>query len=133
MLLKKVKFECVLKLFAREFVTAAEKRDDAKREQAALSSLLVCTRRENDGLTRCDKSRSLAVVMYHGSRLMINVWVPDAADGGEVVPNRLKGMGCSGEVDSRVMSSGRPTSAGVRPARPFDRRYCSRFDAAAHD
>src|SRR5262245_51800756 len=82
-----------LKLFAWELVTAAEKRDNAKREQAALSSLLVCTRRENDCLTRCDKSRSLGVVVYHSSRLIIELCAPNAANGGEIVPNCSKGQG----------------------------------------
>jgi hypothetical protein len=61
-----VKVGCLLKLFAWEFVTAAEKRDNAKREWATLSSLPVGTQWESDRLTTCDKSRSLVIACTDG-------------------------------------------------------------------
>jgi hypothetical protein len=69
-----------LKLFAREFVTAAKKRDDAKRERAALSSLLANAQTESNCVTTCDKSRS-ARVAYTDRSQLLNCGFCDAANG----------------------------------------------------
>src|SRR6266513_3606109 len=72
---KEKEVECVLKLPASESESAVGKRDHAKREQAALSSLPVHTRWRP--LTGCCGGR-------------------DAISGGVGVRERLKRMGSSG-------------------------------------
>jgi hypothetical protein len=95
MLLNKEKVGWVLKLFAREFVTAAEKREHAKRKQTALSSLPAPTRWESDRATGCDKSRSLAVAGTDRPRFIL--WMPFATNGGEDTGDWLRLVGSSGE------------------------------------
>jgi hypothetical protein len=106
MLSNKEKIGCLLKLFAWEFVTAAEKRDDAKRTQAALSSLLADAQWESKRAATCDKSRSLGAADTDCARLCM----PSAALGGECVFRGLAArvalvmeLGCACEMCRRVI------------------------------
>ena len=88
------KVGCLLKLFAREFVTAAKKRGYAKRERASLSSLLADTQWESNRLTKCDKARLLVIGGTDRSQSM-DCGCRDAINGGIGVRElkRIEGPG----------------------------------------
>lgn len=125
MLLNNQKIGCVPKLSAWDFPITAGKRDDAKREWAALSSLPVRTRGESNRLTSDLKSRSLGLACTNHSRL----WMPSAAFGGEGVLPSLSSTGCSGDGLRKGLCE-QLAMPGVIPARLDKHR--SLFKAAAH-
>jgi hypothetical protein len=123
MLSNKEKIGCLLKLFAWEFVTAAEKRDDAKRKQAALSSLLADAQWESERVATCDKSRSLGGAGTDRARLCM----PSAALGGEDV---LRGLAARVAL---VMNKCVRAGGVVESYRHWSRAQCAHlFNVAAH-
>jgi hypothetical protein len=117
-----LKVGCVLKVSAWDSFITAEKRDDAKREQAALSSLPVRTQRENDRLP--GESCLLGVACTDRARLCM----PSAAIGGECV---LRGLAARvALVMNRCVRAG----GVVESYRHWSRAQCAHwFNAAAHD
>jgi hypothetical protein len=95
MLLNKGKVECVLKLSVAGCGNTAGKRDLAKRERAALSSSLVCTRRESDRLHGVESG--VFSVGRSTSRSDCESGCRDAVNGG-VVACQLKRVDSSGKV-----------------------------------
>jgi hypothetical protein len=136
-----VKVGCLLKFFAWEFVTAARKRDDAKRERAALSSLPVGTQWESDRLTTCDKSRSLVVACTDGSQLRL--WIPNAANGGEfrnlcqghrgISGNRFGPTLWDGAEEECWKSTTGELVGGSQARSQYLQKTRCRFDVAAHE